>query len=388
MYKNGLIFYFIPFFLVLGMTGSSYYHVIQGQKTLMFLVLIVFFLLSPRAIFNGKYKKMSLLFALISIISTSLLLIMGDAEGLSVAFPYFLMEILGIAFIFFFLLLKDEYKVVIFKRFLTLYVVLLSLSIVEYWVVILTGKGIVLGIVDKSTNNASYNHYLFNLIKTVGISRFQSLTREPGDVGTLNGLLLIAAGNIKAFKKQFIILLIAGIMSLSLAFYVLLAFYLIQRIFNFHFKDIAILGVVGLLAFMFMQDTIGEAIIDRVASEEYDDRSSASFQLKFDSYIRSSDVFLGRGIGAVRKIQDFGEGSDGVKKELYERGILGLIIVFLVFSITYFKVTPISRLGLYFFIVFWICFYQRSNIFDPPISTTFFVTPLLLNIYRGNYEKI
>ena len=55
------------------------------------------------------------------------------------------------------------------------------------------------------------------------IFRFQSLTEEPGVVGTLCAFILFTIDR-KKYKKEFYIFCLAGILSLSLAFYLLLLF--------------------------------------------------------------------------------------------------------------------------------------------------------------------
>ena len=122
-----------------------------------------------------------------------------------------------------------------FEFFLDCTCLLLLLSIVEFVLVELFGIGLLLGHVvrveEAVFDRATYfNHYIFNIIKDDVMVRFQSIMEEPGNVGTLCGFLLFVIGNNARYSRQFYIVLIAGFLSLSMAFFALFALFFISNI--------------------------------------------------------------------------------------------------------------------------------------------------------------
>lgn len=258
-----------------------------------------------------------------------------------------------------------------FEVFLNCTCLLLLFSILEFVIVELFGKGLLLGqvvrveeaVFDRTT---FFNHYLFNIIKEDVIVRFQSIMEEPGNVGTLCGLLLFVIGKNAKYIKQFYIILISGFLSLSMAFFALFAMYVICNFSIRNIKATVIIAIVIIGGVTLFKDQFENKIILRLQSEKVDDRSNEVFDqhLYLFAKERGLSFYFGNGAGATNSI-DIGRGVVGAKRELYDYGIVGCLLLFISSLVTFFKYNGVSKHSLLFFIAFWLSWYQRADIFNP-----------------------
>lgn len=196
----------------------------------------------------------------------------------------------------------------------------------------------------KQSTGIYYREYfgmvvLSTQIFTVGtgeLFRLCSVFPEPGVVGTVSALLLtVTRFDIKNWKG--VILLISGILSFSLAFYVLACVYLILK------KPFYLFILVGLLSALFfslpsdIKDNRivkyyvmerGEALF--VNFDEVDNRVNDCFERHYDEFLNSTDIFIGNGykasIGTECNVSSY-------KTIIFDYGIIGFLILVLLYII-------------------------------------------------------
>jgi|GEM_PF-4597640 len=265
-----------------------------------------------------------------------------------------------------------------FEFFLDCTCLLLLLSIVEFVLVELFGIGLLLGHVvrveEAVFDRATYfNHYIFNIIKDDVMVRFQSIMEEPGNVGTLCGFLLFVIGNNARYSRQFYIVLIAGFLSLSMAFFALFALFFISNIELKKKKMILIISIIIICGIFFFGEQFESKIVLRLQSENLDDRSNVYFDHQLYLFVKEHGIpfFFGNGAGATNSI-DIGRGVVGAKRELFDYGVIGCVLLFLSSFFAFFKYNGISKRSVLFFIAFWLSWYQRADIFNPTNILLFF----------------
>ena len=139
-------------------------------------------------------------------------------------------------------------------------------------------------------------------------NRFYGIFDEPGVVGTMAGvLLLIERFNLKRWYN--IVLLLSGIFSFSLTFYFIAILYLLFAL-PFKMKLILFLVIAALGIALYSNETVYELLFRRV---EFNDgrmvgynRTTKDFDIYFDSFIHSSDIWFGRGAGVSSRVDDGG----------------------------------------------------------------------------------
>jgi len=196
----------------------------------------------------------------------------------------------------------------------------------------------------KQSTGVYYREYfgmvvLNTQIFTLGtgeLFRLSSVFPEPGVVGTVSALLLtVTRFDVKNWKG--VILLVSGILSFSLAFYVLACMYLILK------KPFYLFILAGLLSalFFYLPDDIkdnriikyyvmerGEALF--VNFDEVDNRLNDCFERRYDEFLNSSDIFIGNGykasISTMCNVSSY-------KNVIYDYGIIGFLILVLLYII-------------------------------------------------------
>ena len=238
-------------------------------------------------------------------------------------------------------------------------------------------------------NNYSFINYYFFMIDDrfllVLIPRFQSVFLEPGHLGTATSLLLMT--QIGKWKRWWnVTLLIATIISFSLAAYAILISLIflglwIQR------KNIIgkLLGAISLIAIVAVTATFyndGDNLVNNLilARLEVDDKTGEmvgnnrvdeNFEREFDKFMESSDVLFGRDMSRIPK----GSGNSGYRVFIYSNGLIGLILVVLLYAFSFRAYEDKRYLVTVIFIsllIFWIRGYPLwySN-FIPILATVY-----------------
>ena len=306
------------------------------------------------------------------------------------AFPRFLI-IYGFLVCLFILSLRNDIQTDVFRKFVWMLTFLLILSATEYIIFILTGKGLLIAHVTRVTQAAQrdFNHYLFNIITPMDILyRFKGLFPEPGIMGTLCAFLLFATWDDKSLRFPFYVFLACGMMTLSLGFYVFLSIFLVTH-FNLNIK--AILGGIVLTAAFFyvFGENFKGRLVDRLTEadniEELDNRTTAIFDRYFERAYYQGDLWLGVGSDKMPSQVNSEGGNAGLKKWIFQYGIIETFILFIVYNAIYYRRCK-KRLGfhdLVFLFVYWLCFYKTVPLLAP---TQFFVFTLIPIINRQTKE--
>lgn len=312
--------------------------------------------------------------------------------ALGALFPFFLIII--------FLRLRDSLKIRIFDVFIKVLSFTLFLSVIEYLIYTLTGQCIVVfSSIPTDSGNKLFDQTLFNFIPlydqiSLGFFtffRFQSLSDEPGNIGTISAFLLFATSNSKKYKYSYIIFWVAGILSFSVAFYILAAIHLV---FSLKKRNIKFLFIAGLLVFIiyhYFHEAFDLFLLNRFSKdniESLDNRSTAEFDAHLLAAFRDGSLWFGKGFEVGIDTGGHG-GVAGFKAFLWIYGIIGTLLVLLGYIICYLKILKrqskyIRRYGLIFLMVFLLSFYQREyiNYFDYVVI--FFTMPLLLTYKELN----
>ncbi len=228
------------------------------------------------------------------------------------------------------------------------------------------------------------------LFKAPGSLRLCGLFNEPGYFGTILGLTLCADGY-DMQKKENWILIIAGLLTLSTAFFITSAVYLILRASKNPARIILIFFVAfGLYEYIvnhsFQNETV-QFYADKLKIVDGvwlgDNRTTSRMDRLFDDELHSNYRFFGRGTDYVRAI-----GISGVlsfKTYIVEYGIVGFVVIYGSLTMAALNFIKQNRLSLFYILVFLINIYQRPGVFN----TVYFVILFggLLNLaqkYKSN----
>lgn len=282
-----------------------------------------------------------------------------------------------------FMRLKRLYAIQVFRKFVWLLAVILAISSIEFLIIQIFGKSIILDRVERLTTlQATYfDHYLFNIVKANRVMpRFQSLADEPGRLGTLCGLLLFPVWRMKDIRKPFYVLTISGLLSFSLAFYVLFTIFLLQNSIK-RPKTLLLFAIIVGAFYYTQKENFDQYIVQRLEDpEETDNRTSEYFQKKFEEAISNGQIVLGLGKKQVQKIRDnSGEANSGGKVWISEYGLINFFILFAIYIYVY-KKRCCHKMEFHdyvFIMAFCLSFYQRQSVDTSFTILPFFIMPLL-----------
>lgn len=281
--------------------------------------------------------------------------------------------------------LRDEYKLRIFSLFVKIVGIIVAFGILEYMLFVLMGISINLGTVLRFQDNIysrTFTHGLFNLF-TDGDAfvRFQCLTEEPGFMGTICGFLIYILPVKGSNKWWGIIFWIGGLLTFSLAFYVLAFLKFVSKIKSLKF---AVVGLLFLSVFYcFFKGFIDELILNRLFNSEThgDNRSSYIMTAAFISSYHNGSLWLGNGYLSHLDL-NLEKGVAGAIVWIYQYGIIGCILMFWAYSKYYFSKCKLYHIekkeSLLFFIAFLLSFYQRQYVDSPYNVVIFFSFPMVV----------
>ena len=220
--------------------------------------------------------------------------------------------------------------------------------------------------------SSSYVDYRFAYLTTSLITtRLCGLFNEPGYLGTIAALCLIA-DNLNLRKIENIVLMVAGFLTLSLAFFILIIFALLFKA----LKDrktaflvvVAIVVIaVSLPALVKMNEGV-EHLVERFTFEDGvwlgDNRADNVVDAAFEQMFKQKDNLLfGYGNGYTMNIEKVGTSS--YKGIILDYGLVGVIIIWgLLFISAYSFIKPLTcrKNELFFLICFFLCIYQRPYV--------------------------
>jgi hypothetical protein len=265
-----------------------------------------------------------------------------------------------------FLIIPKSLQLEIFKKFTEIISVVFALGIITYTLrLFIDLPGYEISPLN-SLKQETYLVYLFDVTLPQTIfPKFFSIFDENGVVGTLCALLISYQKiNINSFKKGAILL--AGLLSFSLAFYIVL---IINLIYNFNRHYLIFVPIIFIIASFIPKDNILSVyIFDRMEVTEDgftgNNRTGVDFELHYDYFLKKggSDLFYGRGIGADKEDKIDELGSSSYKVLVYRHGLLGCSLFLLFFIYLTIKISSTNR-GWFFFTIFIILLFQRINLF-------------------------
>lgn len=231
---------------------------------------------------------------------------------------------------------------------------------------------------EKTCNYYSYPFFVHTDAQV--LPRFHAYFDEPGVLGSIGGMLLLADRfNLK--KIDNVIVFIGSVLTFSLVFW---AFFLVNFLFtSFKYKWLTIVFL-SLVVIQLSQ-------IEELSSFFYRlhftngklnglNRTSESFDAWYNGFLFSGDAIWGLGDGVAGK-KDYGGYS-------YKHVIVNFGLVFFIYYITTFYSIALKNLGRTKHFVMWgilfaICFYQR-----PSLQREEFVFVWLSLIYYIKYKSI
>lgn len=294
----------------------------------------------------------------------------------SVFFKFIL--IIGTSLLF---ISSENFLLKSYNNYRFIYSITIVPSIITFFLVSYGSFDLNFNIIDPINNlkEYTYRQYPFLLVPTNKISeiiipRFHGYYDEPGVVGTISGVLLLSDRyNLK--KNVNIPIFISGIMSFSLAFYVITIIYYLRFFLYSKIKWKLILTTVTLILIpVLLNDvTINKYIISRFDFSHGQNllnlRTNESFNLWFDNFLKTPNVFFGLGGKVSQEV--FNVGGSSYKDIIVNYGIIfsfmfSLLVIF--YSLK--KIKDYKR-TFFYLLIFILIIYQR------PYITSFFYMFLL-----------
>lgn len=213
---------------------------------------------------------------------------------------------------------------------------------------------------------ASYKVSLLYISTSGALCRLCGIFNEPGWMGTICAMLLIAE-NLNLKSKGNIILFFAGILAFSLAFWLLLLlYYVIDSVYNRKKKSILIIVLAVAFYYYLPHIQTGNEMIDKFLERFIiedgqlagNDRTTDDLMIIWNEVVNdSSKLWLGLG-------RDIGwTGSSSYLSLIIKYGILGCIIIYFPFFFLLILHFRKSKYALLLIVAFIASMYQRPHIF-------------------------
>lgn len=292
------------------------------------------------------------------------------------------------------LFLCEDYLRDVFRYFKSLYVCIITISVVV-WILVMCGFAIPVKIIQplNTLKDISYNQYPFLVMLGYDSDftiyrafRFCGLFDEPGVVGTL-AILMLLADRYNLRKPANIILFISGLISMSLFFYLCSFIYIIYSIFltkgDIGVKIVSIVLISGLAIASYNIDVTYAAIWERL---EFDKTSSTfSGNNRADEDLQRFVVSI-RGTESYwfgvhnREIIERYSGSASIQNSLIKHGLLG-VLFYALFFILYANKKINKKSDAFFCLVFlFITLWQRPGLYSLPYVFMYII--LIVNFGR------
>lgn len=277
--------------------------------------------------------------------------------------------------------LKKEVIFETYRVFRKILVVIMVLSIVNYLLVLLGIDS--MGVVIEPLNKLKDFKYVMHpfVVTPLGMEsiRFHAIYDEPGSVGTLVGLILIAE-RMNLQKKGNIVLLIAGLLSLSFYFYIAMIYGIILFSKRLKRKWLYMGALIGFIIVSYNNEFLYNTLwyrfeydVDR-GTLVGDNRSSKSLDNVYDAIKNTPLFFTGLGSAAT---EDFA-GSSSFKLIILKHGFVFLALNILGYLLLAIRQIKDRRDLLFFFIFFILTLYQRPGFYS---TASVFLYVIVINIF-------
>lgn len=382
-----VFFIFWNFFTAFPVAFNGFFRsVLEGRLGVLFIIvqiiIFTYYLSQKKSYFPNRNQKYAGLFTFSLLFIWFVKLICTGQIDNTIISPIFSVSFL--------IMLRDDLKIECLNRFINVLAIILALSLVEYIIFVLFHVGYVLysGLERAGADDyymiQIYEQHIFNvIISGADFPRFQSLCEEPGVVGTICGFLTFTTKGRVEYKFQYIIFIIAGALSFSLAFFALFAMHLL--IMKKETKStIFILAAIIVLAYIYFYEFFEYRLFFRLQEEGIDNRVTGDFDFAFEKAFESGQLLLPQ--------SDTKSAGAGAKMWIWRYGLISLVV--LVFSYSYYFFEKIKQYMtprvpcIIFYIAFWISFYQRHWITNLDYMIAFLTIPILYGEFpdKKNYK--
>lgn len=326
---------------------------------------------------EGLKKKRFNLFELTTIIA----ILIYRAFNIFYAYDYKGLGLTSIAIGIFFCYQSDEIRAKTFKYFKYIMVAESCIGIVCFILYFLP-IGFPYTIVQKADGSYWVNFRLCYFMTSYNSTlRFTGLFDEPGWFGTWAAFFL-CADNINFKKKENILLLVAGMLTFSLAFVMLIIIYYALKNFTDFKRWLWLVALILLYVYVLPNISTGNIAIDNLLKRMVitsdglsgDNRSGSLFKKIYEQTIHSNKIYLGYGAGYA-EIYGVGEGEGlaSIKSYIVNFGIVGTLIIFVPIFIASLRqsLKLKNKLMMFYIIITFASLYQRPYLFWNPYFIIF-----------------
>ncbi len=196
------------------------------------------------------------------------------------------------------------------------------------------------------------------------VFRFQGLFDEPGVVGTSCALMLVAERfNLK--RRLNVVMLFAGLMSVSLAFYVIVPIYVLlkfKKFWKFILISMTVLCIIASIPSP-VSKILNERVFSKITSDTTVSGLNRMSQLDmahWENWKKSSTAEFFTGLDTSIS------GSSGWRNVFIKSGFLGMLTMLFFYILLYVRRPPkMSFHVLSFLLIFFLSFLQRTAIVTP-----------------------
>lgn len=351
-----------------------------------FLLLFEEMRIQGQALFTLTLRELVIMFIAIAV------KVHGSLFGAESNFDFAVGDIRLLLVVYLVIKMSPKRKKILFEYIIELFLLFATIGLIYYLICVLGLQRLIPHSVIARRgrrNNIIRNqqfYYVFPMgvvLRSGGLYRYCAIFDEPGVLGTISALLY--AGSYKGIKKRLRIpVLLIGILTLSTAFYIIIAvFYLWITYTKKMYKTlIAIAGV--LIVYGIIYALPNDILLIKTLQEKmlintlFSRRDTKRFLEYYRAFIAGGGypLLMGMGKSAHRLIND---GTYSYKLILYDYGIIGSILYISLFIQTYLR--DRSKEGIVFFLCFMISIFQR-----PFVYTTFFYPLFVTALSSFNYE--
>lgn len=285
-------------------------------------------------------------------------------------------------------IIKQELVFETYKSFRKIFLIFVGLSIVNYLLVLIGFDSSV--IVIEPLNKLKDYKYIMHpfLVTPTGFefSRFHSIYDEPGFIGTLCGLMLVAE-RMNLQKRSNLILLFAGLLSLSFYFYVSIIFGVI-----FFSKKLKHKWVyIGLLVVFIISTYNNEFLYDTIWHRfEYDategkfvgdNRNGGGVEQVYETIVGTPLFFTGLGSAVAEDLM----GGASLKLVVIKHGFIFVALNFIGYGLLSFRQISNKKDWAIFMLFFILTLYQRPGFYGT--YSIFMYVMLIYSFGQTRNEK-
>ena len=259
--------------------------------------------------------------------------------------------------------MNRDFLLKVYDKFRIIIIFFLTVSMISY-ITVLIGLQSTSEMIEplNDLKQLQYAKFFFLVLPNEidGFGRYCSVFDEPGVVGTLAGLMMCVEGfNLKKIGN--IIILLNGLLSLSLFFYLISAIFLLYKLPS-KYKMLFIIGVAILYVLTIENEILKVAIWDRLTINDEgamsgDNRNSDELLEVWDRSKYNLQILFGYGEKFVRDYT----GSASIQLFILRDGLLFVLMYFSVYLIYAKRIINSNRDFILFALILFLTLYQRPG---------------------------